>query len=138
MSSIAGSRWLSYDFVRGLVPGFLSAAQARVAANGLDTYTFLPAVLSVPLLQDLLTWSQVREEAAHHFHHVQKFALPDAFPNTPYSLTPPLRPMQLGLVLLIQITFHLLLAVVVFNLSYQPLVQKESRRLFNTTLMTTL
>lgn len=89
MSPILRWRWLPYNFVRGYVGGFPSPVQAQIVVNGRDIYTGLPAIPSIPLLWDLPTWSQAREEATRRFHHVHKTPLSDSFPNTPMLLKPP-------------------------------------------------
>lgn len=95
---IAGSRWLPYDCMQGLVFGLPSPGQACVVVNGRDTYTRLHAVPSVSLLRDLPSWTQVCEGAVHHFRQIHKTAHPKSFPNTPVLLetTPLTGTAQLG------------------------------------------
>lgn len=98
----------------------------------------LPAILSVPSLRDLPTWSQVREEAARNFHHVPKLPFLTRSKTPPCSSMPPLRPAQLDPVLLIRVPCCLFPTAEFLNLSFQLLVLPESRRLSDTTLMNTL
>lgn len=89
LSPIPGSQWLPYSFMRGYVGVCPSPGQARAVVNGHDIYTGLPVIPSIPLLGDLGTWFQVREEAARYFHPVHKTPLPDSLPNTSVLLDPP-------------------------------------------------